>query len=450
MITGAVPVPDFRFEGITPGGRMVQGVVQAQNLQQAKKMADDLARSRGFSIKQFNPKRVFIYRAQKPGEQPVSGQQKAYTENEVQGALERLGYKVIYVRKKLFDFKMAPPNSDIVSFVRVSSDLLREKLSLADILQILVMDIENPTLREAVREINSDLHQGIDSEDAFTRQEQVLGRFTARMLGLASKSGNMADIYESTATFLERSAEFKKAIRQALMMPLFTLLILFGAVIFYVAYIFPQTAEMFVKMNTALPPMTAKIMQFSDFLKENMLLLCIVTVVLGIVIFTLTRLPGYPEWKDKWMLRLPVMGPLVHKTTIEIFCRVLYALYSGSGESIDAIRLASEASGNSYFEKQVKTVSIPMMLGKGIGLVPSLEASGVFTKMALNRFHSGAETGTIRQTALQIANYYQKETVYKLKNIVDLIQVVVAMIIMAVMTALTLVSTETANIRPGS
>ena len=144
------------------------------------------------------------------------------------------------------------------------------------------------------------------------------------------------------------------------------------------------------------------------------------------------------------------MGSLIHKTTIEIFCRVFYALYSGAGENIDAIKLSAEACGNKYVEHRIKKVSIPMMLGKGIGLVESFEASGVFTKTALSRFHTGAETGTVKKTAKQIANYYEKETVFKLKNVVDYIQVVVAMLIMVVLTALTIVSSETATIKPKS
>lgn len=101
-------------------------------------------------------------------------------------------------------------------------------------------------------------------------------------------------------------------------------------------------------------------------------------------------------------------------------------------------------------ENRIKHVAIPMMLSKGVGLVEAFEASGVFTKTSLARFRSGAETGTIKQTTIQIANYYQKETVYKLKNVVEFVQIFVAIIIMVVMTALTMVSTETATIKPKS
>ena len=148
------------------------------------------------------------------------------------------------------------------------------------------------------------------------------------------------------------------------------------------------------------------------------------------------------------MWKIPVIGKLLHKTSIEIFCRVFYALYSGSGENIEVIRMAAEACGNKYMEARIKTIAIPMMIQKGAGITEAFEATGVFTKTAISRFHSGAETGTVKTTALQLAEYYEKETTYKMKNVIEFIQLWISMIIMIVLTALTIVSSETATIRP--
>ena len=126
---------------------------------------------------------------------------------------------------------------------------------------------------------------------------------------------------------------------------------------------------------------------------------------------------------------------------------MFYALYSGSGENIDVIRMSAEACGNKYMEHQIKSVAIPLMIEKGKGLVEAFEATGVFTKTALSRFSSGAETGTVKATALQLAEYYEKETTYRLKNAIEVIQVMVSMIIMVVLMALTIVSSETATVR---
>jgi type IV pilus assembly protein PilC len=153
---------------------------------------------------------------------------------------------------------------------------------------------------------------------------------------------------------------------------------------------------------------------------------------------------------DKYLIRIPLLGALFHKTSIEIFSRVFYSLYSGSGDNVSVIKIAAEACNNKYMEKQIKEISIPLMLKEGKGIVESLEKSGIFTRTALSRFTAGAETGTLKYSSLQLANYYEKETTYRLKNIIESIQIMIGIFIMIVLVALTIVSSETAVIRPKS
>jgi len=440
-------VPEFRFQGVKAGGRAVQGVISAESRNQARKIILDLAKKNQFKFTNLRTRTTFVYRVKRGLEKTVIGEQKAFSREEVVQAFERMDYKVLSVQRKFLDIKPKPPSTEIVTFVRVSADLIREKLPYNEVLQLLANDIENKTLRETIKDINNDLKQGKDSEQAFVKHERVLGKFTSHMLGLASKSGNMAEIYESTAKFLERQAEFKKSLKSALIMPAVTMFVLLIAVIYYVAYIFPATAELFAKLGQV-PPMTAATLKLSHVLTQNFWWMALLTVG-GMIFFArfVTTERGR-FFLDKYMIRMPAIGGLLHKQNIEIFCRVFYAMYGGSGENIDVIRLSAEACGNKYMEHQIKTIAIPMMVTQGKGLTESLAATGVFTETAISRFHSGAETGTVRATALQLANYYEKETGYKLKNVIDLVQVVVSMVIMVVMIALTVVSSESALIQP--
>ncbi|TLY30740.1 MAG: hypothetical protein E6K56_06425 [Ignavibacteria bacterium] len=211
-------------------------------------------------------------------------------------------------------------------------------------------------------------------------------------------------------------------------------------------------AEVFVRLKIDMRqfPMTYATLQMSGFLQNNIVILLIAVLLptlLAIRFFTTERGRFV---RDKYMWKVPVIGPLMHKTAIEIFCRVFYALYSGAGENIDVIKMASEACGNKYMEHQVKTIAIPMMVEKGAGITEAFEASGVFTKTAISRLHSGAETGTVKHTALQLAEYYEKETTYKMRNAIDFIQLWISLIIMVVLTMLTLVSSETATFHPST
>ncbi|HZY10743.1 MAG TPA: type II secretion system F family protein [Bacteroidota bacterium] len=444
---------EFRVEGISSAGKTIQGVIEADNSKSAKQKAQLMATQRKFKLLRVLPRATFLYKVQRGSEKPISGEQKAFTKEEVQEALTKMGFRVVSVNKKFLDIKMKPPMMEVVTFVRVSADLIRQKLPYNEILQLMVNDIQNKTLQDAVREINNELKQGKDSEKVFVKQENVFGKFTAHMLGLASKSGNMAEIYDSTAKFLERTAEFKKNLKSALIMPVVTLVCLAGAVLYYVASIFPSMSEVFLRLMpkdkfTQYFPMTAGTLVLSEFVQNNWLLLLLGTVipiVLAVRFFSTERGRFI---LDKYVWKIPVIGSLLHKMSIEIFCRVFYALYSGAGENIDVIKMSAEACGNKYMEHQIKTVSLPMMVEKGAGLTEAFEASGVFTKTAISRLHSGAETGTVKHTALQLAEYYEKETSYKMRNAIDFIQVWISLVIMVVLTGLTVVSSETAGFRP--
>lgn len=442
-------MPEYRIDGVTLTGKPISGSITADNKSLAKKRAEELSRERKFKVTGIYERATFIYRVRKGTDKPIDGEQKAFTGDEVRVALEKMGFRVIYVRKKLFGNKLRPaPAVDIITFVRVSADLMRQKLPFNEVMQLLINDTPNPRLRDALKEINAELKQGKDSEKVFLKQAPVLGKFTAQMLGLASKSGNMVEIYESAAKFLERHAEFKRSLKSALITPLITLFVLFLACLFYIAYIFPKTAEVFEKFHIKMPPMTNATLKFSRWLSANGLLLTIIFTIPTIILIRFFMTPRGRFLLDKYIIRIPVLGTLLHKTAIEIFCRVFYSLYSGSGENIEIIRMAAEACGNKYMEHQIKTIAIPLMLERGKGLTEAFEATGVFTKTAISRFSSGSETGTVKTTALQLAEYYEKETSYRLKNLIEVIQLSVSMIIMVVLTALTIVSSETALIRP--
>ncbi len=441
---------ELRFNAVKLDGQTVSGTIFTETYWSGKRKIHKLADKHKLKVKRIEKKSTFIYKIKKGVEKPIVGEQRAYTKNEVVYALTNMGYKVLSVNKKLLEFNLKPPQQDILAFVKISAELLEQKLPYSEIITLLINDIENKSLKETLKQINGDLKKGADSEATFLRYQSIFGKFTAYMLGLAAKSGNMADIYRATAKFLERRLEFKKNLRSALITPMVTLFVLFLAVLFYVAYIFPETAKLFLKFGIKLPHMTAATLQLSNFLMNNAVA---ITLVIFVPLIFLWRFIATKKGRlifDKWIFKVPMIGSLIHKTTIEVFCRVFYTLYSGSAESIEPIRIAAEASGNSYFEYQIKNVAIPLMIKKGIGVTEAFEASGVFTATALSRFHSGEETGTIKNTALQLANYYESETVYRLKNLIEMVQVVIAMVIMIVMIALTLVSAETATISPKS
>lgn len=439
---------EFRYTGLNLQEKRVIGYIEAENLRQAKKKAEIVSRQYGFRLTAVQSKAIFIYKVQGRGGEWLKGEQEAYSREEVDLALRRMGFDQVYVTKMVLNLTGKPPYSDIITFIRLSADLLKEKLPFDEILTLLESDMSNRSMRRTVKEILADLKSGKDGEEAFNRQAASLGKFPARMLGVASKSGNMAEVYENTAKFLERDYEFRKNLRSALLQPSITVAALFGAVVFYIGYIFPKTAQLFEDVGAKLPPMTRASLDLSHIVQNNVFLIVLSILLPPLLFWLFIRTEKGQILFGKYFIKLPIIGSLFHKISIEIFCRVFHSMYSGSGENIEVIRTAAEACRNRYMEKQIKEVAIPMMMRDGRGFVESLKSTHVFTENALNRLNAGAESGTLKKVTYQIANFYERETTYRMRTIIDWIQILIAFFIMIVMTLLTIVSAETAVVQP--
>jgi type IV pilus assembly protein PilC len=441
-------VREFRFQGVAPGGQPVQGTVMASSKSTAEEKVEELADEHGFNPSELQKRRTFLYKVRTQKGNVKKGEQKAFSQEEVEKALENMGLEVIRVQKKWFDFEWSPPQSDLIMFVRLAANLLRENMPFDEVLELLVSDVSSKSLQQVIRDLNSDLKGGMDPEKAFNKHRDKLGKFTAYMLGIASKSGNMAEIYEATAKFLERKDEFKSRVRSSMIMPAVTTVGLIGALIWYIWYIVPATAGLFEGMDVTMPPLTSMSLDMAAWLDQNWLWLLIGTVVplLGFVAWARTDRGKF--YIHKYMIKVPVIGKLLHKLNIEIFCRVFAILYSGSGDNLRVMRVAAEACGNKYMEYKIRNVTIPMMAAQGASLVDAMKASGVFTSMAVTRFKSGQETGTVRNSARQMADYYQKETELSLDAAVQGIQTAVSVIIAIGVLFLTILSAEMAFIQP--
>lgn len=443
-------VKEFKFNGVSAAGQPVQGTIFAPSKRAAEKKVATLSEKHRFRPQGLQKRQAFLYKVRHPSGEVASGEQKAFSQDEIVKALTKMGLEVIKVEKKLLDFQMKPPRQDVIMFVRLSANLLREHLPFDEILNLLVGDVSSRSLKQVIRDLNADLKGGMEAQQAFMKHQHMLGKFTAYMLGIASRSGNMADIYESTARFLERQQEFQKSVRSAMITPAITVLVLLAAFIWYVWYIFPATAGLFSSYDIELPPMTTATLAFADWMNVNYQWVFGLSflLIVGFIVFAKTTKGKFIL--HRYMIKIPIIGTLLHKLNIEIFCRTFSILYSGSGENISVIKVAAEASGNAYLEHRIKTITVPMMVAQGAELVRAMEASGVFTPMAIARFRSGSETGNVRKSAQQMADYYEKETTLKLKSAVEGIQTIVAIIITIAICFLTIISSEIALIQPNT
>jgi type IV pilus assembly protein PilC len=443
-------VREFRFTGINDSGQPVRGTIVAPSRRSATQRVSELASSHGFRLSEIEQRQVFLYKIRTVDGKVQSGEQKAFSNDEVTAALERMGLEVLRVEKKLLDYQSKPSSADLVMFVRLAANMLSRKLPFDEILSLLLVDTSSKALRAVIQDLLADLKGGMEAQQAFMKHQHTLGKFTAYMLGLATASGNMAEMFEATAKYLERKDEFRKQVRSAMITPAVTLFAAIAAFIWFVWSIIPSYAGLFSNYNITLPPLTQASLNFAawmDVWYPAVFLVTFGVIGAGIAWGRTTRGRFLIH---KYMIRLPAIGVLLHKLNLEVFCRVFGVLYSGSGENEEVMKIAAEATGNTFIEHQVKTITVPMMMARGVDVIQSMEASGVFLPMAIARFRSGAETGSVRESADEMAEFYEKECTLKMQTAVESIKTGMAIFISLIVALLTVISAESALISPSA
>ncbi|MFA6467349.1 MAG: type II secretion system F family protein [Bacteroidota bacterium] len=393
-------------------------------------------------------KKVYHYSVRK-GTKTIEGFQNAQSADEVKRNLIRLGFEIKHVRRH-YEFQFRASSNEIVSFVVTSARLLEQKLPYSEVLQIMANNTKDNNLKGALRNIILDLKNGVDSRDAFIRQEKVFGEHVALMLGIASKSGEMTSIFKSVAVLVERQSEFKKGLISSLIMPAITSVTVLGAIVFYAVFLVPQMMEMLGPVMSTTPPLTAWTLKASEFLKSNYVWMTVVSLIAIITFYGYMLTDAGKLMRDRVIIRIPYIGNILRNTSTEIFCRVLGIMYTSSSENVEAIQIAAEASGNAYLSHRIRTVSIPSMLKYGTDLGKAFQAADFFPEIFISRFGTASETGAVKETAVQVADYYQLENQFSMKNLMAFIEISITIVIMAALVFLTLLSTETAslNIEP--
>lgn len=440
---------EFRFKGFGLQGKLVQGTFMSDSPKAAREHLNKIKVKYQLRISEFEQKKDWLYKVYATGKKkPFNGRQSAYSKQEVAQALIKMGYTKFKINPVLFDMPSRTSLADVMMFIKLSTTMLKDRMSFGKILEMLAEEQTNRGFKDALQQIESQLKGGAEGREVFMRYQHVFGKFPAFMLGLATRSGNMADVFEATSKFIERDMEIKKNIKKALISPMFAVLATIGAVMYYVIDIFPATAEMFLKYNMPLPPLTKGTLKVSDWLAIYWWVVVLIFVIPIVVIWRWWATPKGKIWRDAHIVKMPIVGHLIHKSSIEIYFRVFGTIYGGAGDNIETIRTAAEACRNAWMEDRIKKVTIPLMLREGEAFVPAMEAAGIFTKTSLTRLRTGQETGNILQAAQQIATYYEAETTYKMNNLIEYIQTIVGMIIAIAITFLTVVSAEIATISP--
>lgn len=371
---------------------------------------------------------TFSYQARDMSGKIVSGIQDALNEDNAVTSLMSRGLMVLSLQQKAVASKSRKvtwtvKETDLVLFTRQLSTMIEAGISLVQAMTALY-DQCDPKKQKNLRNIISDVTTRVQGGETFhesiSKHPRVFDRLFVSMVKAGEHGGLLAEILDRLAGFLEASARLRKKVKSAMTYPVIVICIAMAITTFLIVKVVPIFGEIFKDFGSKLPAPTQFLIDVSDFMRGEWYFLLggIFCIFFGIRTF-LRSTRGKQLW-DKWKLKLPVFGPLIHKICMSRFARTFAQLIRSGVPILEVLDIVGGASGNHVVETSIKGVSADVE--KGDNLSVALSKKTIFPPMMLRMVAAGEATGKIDTMLEKMADFWDEEIEAMLDALTSLIE----------------------------
>ncbi len=368
----------------------------------------------------------FKYAALTPDGRQLVGVVKGSSVSGVTDSLTRQGMQVRLVKpetRNLLNLELTPKKIkpvELANFSRQMAAFVASGLPLVDALAIIEEETGSKTLRKVVREVSDSLRFGESFASAMAAHTDAFPSFYMSVLRSAEATGELEVVLRQLSTYVERDMEAKRKIRSALAYPSIVMVMSFVTVGVITIFVLPRFKVFFESFNAELPLPTRMLIGFTTLLTEYWFVLIALVVAIAVLCIAALRTGRGRLYRDRLLLRLPILGDVVRFTVVERFCRVLTSMLEAGVPIPEALRLASAGSNNLVYQRSLKVARIQMLEGDGIAR--PIARTNLFPKTVTSMLRVGEETGTLDAQLQALAAYYENELQYKLKKLTTLFE----------------------------
>ncbi|MBE7374782.1 type II secretion system F family protein [Pseudomonas lopnurensis] len=278
----------------------------------------------------------------------------------------------------------------------------------------------NLYFREILQDVRTSLESGQSMAVALNAHPKVFNNLFVSMVSVGENTGQLDQAFKQLSTYLELERETRKRIKQATRYPIFVLVAMAVALGVINLLVIPAFAKVFAQFHAQLPLATRILIGTSNFMRDWwwLLLLGIVGGLYGFFKWIETD-TGALKW-DRIKLRLPIVGGIFERIALARFTRTFAMMYRAGVPLLQTLSINSASVGNRHIGEAI--LSIRESVERGEALTRSAYNSGLFTPLVLQMMAVGEETGALDDLFVEVADFYEQEVDYDLKQLADAIE----------------------------
>jgi general secretion pathway protein F len=324
--------------------------------------------------------------------------------------------------------------ADILAMTSQLAIMVRAGLALDTALRVLIGMNNKPSVAKLTQRILDDVKGGATLSKSLAQDRALFGDFYINMIRSGEASGRLADVLTRLVEHMERLRALRDNVVSATIYPAILLGVSVLSLVVMLGFVVPQFRQLFNDMGDALPMPTVIVMWVGDAFTRYGLFIGAGLVLLGGAVSRWLKTSGGRAWLQARMLRLPVLGPLVHKYEMTLFSRSLGTLLGNGVPMLTALQIATETVGNTALRTPL--LGVAPKVKEGVKLVEAAAATELFEPLAINLIRVGEETGRLGPMMLELANILNREVETGIKRALTLLEPMLILVLGVLIAAI--------------
>ncbi|AKJ97923.1 MULTISPECIES: type II secretion system F family protein [Pseudomonas] len=342
----------------------------------------------------------------------------------VKAQLRKQGINPQKVRKKtssIFSKGKRIKPLDIALFTRQMATMLKAGVPLLQAFDIIGEGFDNPNMRKLVDEVKQEVAAGNSFAAALRKCPQYFDELYCNLVDAGEQAGALDTLLDRIATYKEKTEALKAKIKKAMTYPAAVVLVAAVVTGILLVKVVPQFESVFSGFGAQLPAFTLMVIGLSEFMQRYwwLILALLVGLFFGVK-YALKRSAALRDWRDKWMLKLPLIGTLMYKTAVARYARTLSTTFAAGVPLVEALDSVSGATGNVVFKQAVQRIKQDVSTGMQLNF--SMRASGIFPNLAIQMTAIGEESGALDDMLDKVASFYEAEVDNLVDNLTSLME----------------------------
>jgi len=377
---------------------------------------------------------VFEYKGKTLAGAAVQGSMKAGSKAELERALRQNRILVKSITKKAPEFNIkfgsGIRRQDLSRFTRQFATMIGAGLPMVQCLDILSSQSDNKEMAKIISQVKDGVQGGATLSEALARHPKAFDQLYTNMVEAGEVGGALDAILIRLAVYREKADQLIRKVKGAMVYPAVVVVVATGVTIGMLAFIVPVFAKMFGGVGAELPAPTLVVLAISNFLQANILTLMAGLIGSLVLFIWWKKTPSGALLFDKFLLKLPIMGNLVRKSSVARFTRTLSTLLASGVSIIEALKITAKTAGNLVVANAInKSV---LAIAEGDTITSPLKETGVFPPMVIQMIGVGEKTGGLDDMLSKIADFYDEEVDEAVTALTSIIEPIIIVVMGAV------------------